>query len=150
MSPIGPGSPAPPVRGVDLSAGPVALFFYKVTCPVCRQAAPKATAFERAYPGRVVGVGQDPEGDLEAFSREWDMAIRSIVDAEPYEASNAYGIEVVPTLVLVGEGGVVDDVVQAWDRDGYNRVSLRLAELTGREYAVVSDPGDGLPPFRPG
>lgn len=150
MSPIAAGTPAPPVPGADLSGAPVALFFYKVTCPVCVMAAPKAAAFERAYPGRVVGIGQDPHEDLEAFSREYGMAIRSVVDAEPYDASNAYGIEVVPTLVLVGDGGVVDYVVQAWDRDGYNRISLRLAELTGREYAVVSDASDGLPPFRPG
>jgi hypothetical protein len=44
----------------------------------------------------------------------------------------------------------VEDVVESWDRDGYNRMSLRLSELTERPYAEVSTPADGLPPFRPG
>ena len=56
----------------------------------------------------------------------------------------------VPTLFLVDADGVVDDVVQSWDRDGYNRVSERLAELTGSPYPEISDEDDGFPSFRPG
>ena len=62
MQALDPGSSAPPIPGVDFDTGPLALFFYKVTCPVCQLAAPKVAEFQRAYPGRIVGVGQDPEG----------------------------------------------------------------------------------------
>lgn len=150
MSSIALGATAPPIPGVGIDHCPLAVLFYKVTCPVCQMAAPKVDAFERAYPGRIVGVGQDPPEALEGFSREFGMGFRSVTDLAPYEASDAYGIEVVPTLVLIGEGGIVEDVVQSWDRDGLNRASRRLAELTGGGYAPISDPGDGLPAFRPG
>lgn len=149
MQPLGPGSVAPAIPGVDLSDGPGAVFFYKVTCPVCQMAAPKAQAFADAYPGRIFGVGQDPVEKLDAFDREYGMALLRVPDLPPYERSTAYGIEVVPTVFLVDDGTIVD-TVESWDREGYNRVSRRLAELTGSPYAEISSQADGLPPFRPG
>jgi hypothetical protein len=105
---------------------------------------------ERAYPGRIAGIGQDPTEKLEAFSRTYAMTFPSEPDLPPYDVSNAYGIEHVPTLVVVDADGVVADVVESWDRDGLNRASRRLAALLGVEPADVSEPGDGLPDFRPG
>ena len=150
MSPIEVGSLAPPVPGVPFGDGPRALVFYKVTCPVCQMAASKVATLDRAFPGTVVGVGQDPGEELEEFTSEFDFGARSVADVAPYEASDAYGIETVPTLVLVNEEGVIADVVPAWDRDGYNRVAAELAEYTGQRMVVISSEGDGLPPYRPG
>jgi hypothetical protein len=112
-------------------------------------AAPKAQALEDAYPGRVFGVGQDEEEKLTAFDAEHAMAIPRVPDLPPYEHSNAYGIRVVPTVFLVQDSTVLD-TVESWDRDGYNRISRRLAELTGSESVEISSAEDGLPPFRPG
>ena len=67
MAPLSPGVPAPSVPGAELD-GPTAVFFYKVTCPVCQMAAPKAQGFEAGYPGRIVGVGEDPPDKLDAFA----------------------------------------------------------------------------------
>jgi thiol-disulfide isomerase/thioredoxin len=148
MSVIEAGRPAPAISGIDLS-GPRALWFYKVTCPVCQMAAPVANGLGELFPGRIVGVGQDPPGRLEEFSARYGLDAPSVSDGPPYAVSDAYGIETVPTLVLVN-GETVVDVVQSWDRDGYNRASERLADLTRSEPGVVSEAGDGLPPFRPG
>jgi len=150
MEPLALGSPAPSVSGVDFAAGPTVVFFYKVTCPVCQLAAPKVERFEKAYPGRIVGVGQDPPDRLDSFGREFGMAFPSVPDTEPYDLSNAYGTRVVPTAFLVDESGNVDRVVESWDREGLNELSRRVAELTGLSYATISDPTDGLPSFRPG
>ncbi len=144
------GASAPRVPGVTFDDGPMAVVFYKVTCPVCQMAAPKVEAMGRVYPGRVVGVGQDPPGELDRFARDFGMAIPAVPDLVPYEVSNAYGIETVPTMVLVDGDGTVIDTVVSWDRDGYNRASARLAGLAGAKPVVVSEPSDGLPPFRPG
>lgn len=143
-----PGAAAPPIPGVRF--GPSALFFYKVTCPVCRMAAPYADRFEQAYPGRVAGIGQDSEKDLDEFSKTYRLSFPSVVDTEPYLLSEAYGIEAVPTLFLVGEDGTILDAAESWDREGFNRISRRLAALTQANYLPVSDEGDGLPAFRPG
>lgn len=150
VRPIEQGAQAPGIRGVDFGAGPTAVVFYKVTCPVCQMVAPKVAALHDAFPGRVIGVGQDPVSELESFASEFGFGAPSTSDTDPYPISDSYGIEAVPTLVLVGSDGVVADVVQSWNRDGYNHVGDELAELTGRPTQVVSDPDDGLPPFRPG
>lgn len=150
MTALPPGSAAPPIAGLPLADGPRALFFYKVTCPVCQMAAPHADRFEGAHPGRIHGVGQDPTEQLHAFSSEYGVSFASVADEPPYPVSNDYGIRVVPTLFLVGGEGEVLESVESWAREGFNRVSLRLAELTGRPYRSISEPGDGLPPFRPG
>jgi thiol-disulfide isomerase/thioredoxin len=148
MSPLQPGAEAPAIPAIDLQE-PRAVWFHKVTCPVCQLAAPVAQRLEDAYAGRVVGVGQDPTERLEEFSGEFGMTFPVLQEDPPYPASKAYGITVVPTLVLV-QGGRIDDVVESWDRAGYNRVAVRLSELTGSEPTTLSDPADGLPSFRPG
>ena len=148
MEPISPGSAAPTIEGLDLSR-PQLLFFYKVTCPVCQLAAPIAELLQQAYPGRITGVGQDGEDELRRFADAYGVGFASVRDAPPYPASNAYGVRVVPTLFLV-DGGDVLDVVESWDREGFNRVSHGLAELIGADASTVSTPDDGLPSFRPG
>ena len=150
MAAIEVGRAAPPVPGVTFGGGPLALVFYKVTCPVCQMAAPKVDAMARAFPGRVVGVGQDPPDALERFGREFGMDVPAVPDLPPYDASNAYGIESVPTLFVIDGAGRVADTVVSWDRAGYNRASARLAELLGVDPVTVSESSDGLPPFRPG
>ncbi|HEX9236031.1 MAG TPA: TlpA disulfide reductase family protein [Actinomycetota bacterium] len=150
MAPLAPGSTAPPIPGLRFEDGPRILFFYKVTCPVCQMAAPAVDAFGRAYPGRIVGIGQDPPAKLASFSHEYGMDFRVTTDEPPYPVSSGFGIETVPTTFLIDGGGSILDVVESWDRDGLNRLSKHLAELTGSEYAEISHQGDGLPPFRPG
>lgn len=146
---IAVGAQAPPIRSVA-PTGPHALLFYKVSCPTCQMAAPPLDRFERAYPGRIVGVGQDPADALAAFSATYAMTFRSVPDLAPYASSNAYGIEHVPTIVVVDGEGRVADVVESWDREGFNRASRTLAGLVGVDAAVISDDADGLPAFRPG
>ena len=150
MQVIEPGDRAPEIPGVDFAKGPVALWFYKVTCPVCQMAAPKAEVLSQAYPGRVRGVGQDPEPKLASFAEEFGQRFETQPDLPPYPTSDAYGIRVVPTAVLVDREGTVRDVVESWDREGVNRLAGALAELTGSPAVTVSQAGDGLPPFRPG
>jgi hypothetical protein len=149
MSPLAIGDAAPQIPDVSFDEGPVALFFYKVTCPTCQLAAPTMATFERVAPGRAVGVGQDPSPELDRFSGTYSIGIRSVEDAPPYPASDAYEVVSVPTLYLV-DGGVVVDVVGAWDRDGFNRMAATLARSVGAEPVPVSTPDDGLPAFKPG
>ena len=150
MSPLAVGEVAPPIPAVDFSDGPFGLYFYKVTCPTCQVSAPKMRAFEEAYPGRVIGIGQDAETSLARFSKDYDMGIGSVEDAPPYRVSDAYAIVSVPTLYLVGADGRILESVGAWDRGGFNGVSARLAELMSTPAALISVPGDGLPDFKPG
>ena len=151
MAPIEIEIPAPTIRGVSFKATPLALLFYKVTCPVCQMAAPAYSRLNELSQGRVIGIGQDPAPRLKDFAAEWGLNFPAVPDLDPFPASTAYGIEVVPTLVLVGpRERLVLDVVQSWDRAGVNRLAMTLTELAGLGYHEVSSEGDGLPAFRPG
>jgi peroxiredoxin len=143
------GAASEPVAGVDVG-GPHVLVFYKVTCGVTKMATPAIERLARAYPGRVVGVGQDPQADLDAFAAEHRLTFPQVPDPPPYPASDAYGIVSAPTAVLVDAGGTVADVAESWDRRAWNRLSQALAGLVGADAATVSEPEDGLPDFKPG
>lgn len=149
MQPISPGSPAPDIPGADRPQGPWAVMFYKVTCPTCQMAAPVAERLAQQIPDRFLGVGQDPREKLEQFAEELGTSFPSVVDEPPYGVSNAYGVRTVPTLFILDDGGVVE-VVESWDRDGWNRAAAKLSVLAGSAVESLSWEGDGLPPFRPG
>lgn len=146
---IATGSPAPEVTG-DLTEGPRAYVFYKVTCSVTKMAGPPIAHLATAYPGAVVGVGQDPPEDLVAFSQEHGWDFPQLPDLAPYPVSDAFGIRSAPTVVVVAADGTVVDVVESWDRDGINRASATLAGLLGKDARIVSTADDGLPDFKPG
>ena len=78
------------------------------------------------------------------------MTFPSQPDEAPYEASNAYGIEHVPTMVVVGGDGRVADVVESVGPRRLQPCLGTLAALLGADAIVVSEPSDGLPEFRPG
>ena len=146
---IATGVQAPPVDGVTLE-GPHVLIFFKVTCGTTQLATPAIERLGQAFPGRVVGVGQDPQPALDAFSTEYGLTLPLVPDLDPYEASDAYGIESAPTAVAVAEDGTVLDVAESWDRDAWNRLAAGMADTLGVPATTVSDPDDGLPDFKPG
>ena len=134
--------------GVDREGARV-LFFYKVTCPTCQISAPVAERFHQQLGERFVGVGQDPREKLDQFAEELGATFSAVSDQPPYPLSDAYGIRTVPTVFVLDEGRVVD-VVESWDRDGWNRLAAKAGELVGQPAETLSWEGDGLPPFRPG
>jgi thiol-disulfide isomerase/thioredoxin len=149
VQPLVPGSVAPEIRGSEREDDPRVVMFYKVTCPTCQLAATVAHRFAERFPGHFVGVGQDPAEKLDQFAEDLGASFPAVPDEPPYELSAAYGVRTVPTLFVIDDGRVVD-VVESWDRDGWNRAAARLGELTGEPAEPVSTDGDGLPPFRPG
>jgi hypothetical protein len=149
MEPLQPGREPPPIPGSPVQDGARAVMFYKVTCPTCQLVAPVAERLFRSFPGRFVAVGQDPREKLEQFSEDLGTAFASVPDEPPYPLSEAYGIRTVPTLFVL-DGDRVVDVVESWDRDGWNRAAAKLGGLAGAPAEAVSWEGDGLPPFRPG
>jgi peroxiredoxin len=144
---LGPGDRAPSfsLDGVadPWSDGDAVLVFFKVTCPVCQLAAPKVQALADGG-ARVVAIGEDPPEKLEKYAAKYGQRAPTVSEPAPYPVSEAYGLEAVPTVFLVGRDGVIADAVAGWDREGWNRVAAAAGA------SRVSDAGDGLPPFRPG
>ena len=150
---LAPGDRVPSLELPDASSGesvtdpwrdgPVVLAFFKTTCPVCQMAAPKVQTLAESG-ARVVAVGEDPPPEIRSYAERHGQSVTTLSEPAPYPVSDAFGIDTVPTLFLVGEDGTVRDAVVSWDRDAWNR----FAEEAGG--TAVSEDGDGLPPFRPG
>jgi thiol-disulfide isomerase/thioredoxin len=147
VEPLQPGAEAPPFPDAEPDAR--AVMFFKTTCPTCQLAAPVAERVHRAFPGRFLSVGQDPREKLDQFAEELATSFPMVPDEPPYPLSDAYGIRTVPTLFVL-DGDRVVEVIESWDRDGWNRAAAKLGGLAGVAAEAPSWEGDGLPPFRPG
>jgi hypothetical protein len=143
------GDVAPRIEGAS-SEGPHALVFFKVTCSTTQIATPAIERLAQAFPGKVVGIGQDPQPALEVFARDYALTLPLVPDLDPYDTSDAYGIESAPTAIAVGADTRVLGVAESWDRDAWNRLAAALAAELGVAAATVSDVDDGLPDFKPG
>ena len=124
--------------------GPTVLSFFKVSCPVCKMVAPMLTRMVDAGV-RVVVVGQDPPDAIKVFSENEGLNVPAVAEAAPYEVSESFGLEAVPTIFLVGEDGGIQEAIPGWNRDTWNA----LAATAGMS-EPLSTPDDGLRPFRPG
>jgi len=150
-----PGEPAPTFRLDDIVTGelvtnpwqdgdgPVALAFFKVSCPVCQMAAPKVQALADAGVP-VTAIGEDPAPKLAAFAARYGQRVTTVSEPPPYRVSDAYGVRTVPTVFLVGPDGRILETAQGWDREGWNAIAVAGGG------APISTAGDGLPTFRPG
>src|SRR3954452_1710494 len=132
---IATGAQAPPVEGATLE-GPHVLVFFKVTCGTTQLATPTIERLGQAFPGRVVGVGQDPQPALDAFSTEYGLTLPLVPDLDPYEASDAYGIESAPTAGAFADEGSVLYVGESWDRDAWKRLPAAVAAAVGAAAAI--------------
>jgi peroxiredoxin len=150
------GENAPSFKLTDIDTGesvadpwssddrPLVLAFFKVSCPVCQMVAPKVTAMAEEG-ARVVAVGEDPPDELQSYRERHGQDVPTLSEPAPYDVAEAYGLETVPSIFLVGSDGQVLDAVGGWNRDRWNEVAL-AAGASG----PISTPEDGLRPFRPG
>jgi len=125
--------------------GETLVAFFKTSCPVCKMVAPMLTRLSEADV-RVVAVGEDAPDDIASYNESQGQRVTAALsEAAPYAVSEAYGLEAVPTVFLIGADGKIGQAIAGWNRDTWNELaaSLGVAE-------PLSTPDDGLRPFRPG
>jgi peroxiredoxin len=136
------------------SKGPVALAFFKASCPVCQMAFPFFERLHQAYRGtnvQVVGVSQDPAQDAAKFAKQYGITFPiALDDTKRYPASNAYALTNVPTLFLISPDGKVEISSVGWSRDELETVSERLATAAGSATKEIVHSSDDVPSFKPG
>ena len=158
------GAPAPPIKLPDvegrpmtlaglLQKGPVLAAFYKVSCPVCQFTLPFLERIHKAYGNErvaIIGVSQDDAGDTKEFRTEYGLTFPSLIDAEDYQVSNAYGLTNVPTLFLIQPDGTNAASFTGFDKQGLEGVSASFAEHLSKPVTPVFKPGESVPDHKPG
>src|SRR3954471_8073899 len=134
--------------------GPVALVFFKVSCPVCQMAFPYFERLHQAYRGKsvgVIGISQDSAADTAGFIKRFGITFPvALDDMKKYPASNAYGLTNVPTLFLVAPDGKIEVSSVAWSRDDLEKVSGHFAAATVAEKKELVHASANVPAFKPG
>src|SRR5262249_33860296 len=93
-----------------LKKGPVVLAFFKVSCPVCKFTFPFLERLHDRYKSDTVtffGVSQDNASASRDFAESFGVTFPILLDDSSYTVSNAYGLSMVPTVLLVEPGGSV-------------------------------------------
>jgi peroxiredoxin len=136
-----------------LKKGPVALAFYKISCPICQYALPFVERIYKAYGNErvtVLGISQDDARDTREFCEEYGLTFPALMDEEGYAVSNKYGLTNVPTVVLVQPDGRVKVGGHGFSKRDLETVSKEFAAATGKPVAAVFKPGEAVPDYKPG
>lgn len=168
-SALAAGQPAPPVgfldsHGRSLGLGdlleraegfPLLLVFFKVGCPTCQLIWPYLQRLHAAYGATAVhlaGVCQNSAADGAAHYEEFGHAsFDLLLDPEPgFRASNAFGVEAVPHLVLVSPGGTIAKVLTGWSRREMNALAQELAEAWSLRADPLVEPADPVKEWQAG
>ena len=159
------GTKAPPVKlptvnggtfdlGEALTRGPVALAFFKVSCPVCQMTFPYLERLYRKNAGskvQLVGVSQDPKADTEAFMKEYGITFpTALEETSKYTVSNAYGLTNVPTVLVIAPDGTIESSSVGWYKPDMEALNKKMAQSAGKPPQPVFKPGEDVPEFKAG
>jgi peroxiredoxin len=133
-----------PLRDL-LERGPVALAFFKVSCPTCQYTFPFLDRLAGSDALQVVGVSQDTQEATEQFREAFGLRMPLLLDPadEGYGASNAFGIAHVPSVFVVRPDGHVSHAFNGFSRSGVEELGRTAGVSVFRE-------GERTPDFRPG
>lgn len=152
-----PGDSAPDISLPDLDGaswnlraalteGPVALAFFKISCPTCQLTFPFLQRMADSTVGglRMIAVSQDNVPDTREFHQRFGVSMPTLTDAGPkYAAGTAYKITSVPSIFVVETDGRIASATE-----GFNKKAL---EDLGRRFGIAPfRENDHVPSLRPG
>jgi peroxiredoxin len=146
MAALEPGSIAPPFRLEDLDGKAhsleelqrgdlLLLVFYHSECPTCALAMPFIGNLARAVTSermKIWGVSQDPRKDTIKFAGIKCLEMPVLIDADPYQVSQAYGLTNVPTLFLIDASHTIIDQCVGFAKDDFVRIAKAVARHAER------------------
>ena len=138
-----------------LEQGPLLAVFIKTTCPVCDLTMPYLNRLTEAYADQrwqLWVITQDDQQASQRYAQTFEASFPLVVDdpADGWAVSRAYDPPATPTLFLVGPDGRVQFSGQGFSKADLNALGERIAGHLGVQPAVVAEPNDGNPDFRPG
>jgi peroxiredoxin len=140
-------------RPAGLPSGEAVYAFFKTGCPTCELAWPLLDRVRRAAEGgglAVVAVSQDDPGETREFIERTQTAIPTLYDPPPWKASDAIGLESVPTFLVVGADGRLRETIVGFQKSWMSALAGRAAKLAGRSPENLLRPGENVAELRPG
>jgi hypothetical protein len=104
----------------------------------------------RGGPFSVQAVSQDDPETTARFYSELGVAVPTVYDVDPWPASEALGLENVPTFILVGDDGIVADTAVGFQRHKMEQYADLAAQRAGRPAQAFFGPGESVPALKPG
>ena len=126
-----------------LKRGPVALVFYKASCPTCQFTFPFIQKiFSKTGPAgpTLWAISQDENSETGEFAAKFGLSFDVLIDEHPYPVSAAYQLEFVPGIFLIEQDGRIAVSDYGFTKSGLNQIA-------GFEFFTAND---GLPARRPG
>ena len=136
-----------------LLKGPVVAAFFKISCPVCQFTAPFLQRLHERFGGKnatIIGVSQDDARDTQEFNKEFGVTYPTLLDAQGYPTSNAYGLTNVPTIFLIDPDGTVKVTCMGFEKDGLNQIAAELSEREKIPAVSLFRADEKVPARRPG
>jgi peroxiredoxin len=137
-----------------ITRGPVAVAFFKISCPVCQYTFPFLERIYKAHGGKnvtIVGVSQNDKKDTSAFAKEFGVTFPILLDdPNTYPVSNAYGLTNVPTIFWIAQDGEIEISSVGWERKEIEEINRKAAEINGDAARPVFHAGEVVADFRAG
>ena len=129
----------------ELQKGPVLLFFFKVSCPVCQMAAPFVQRLSATTSFQVLGISQDGAEATGEFNTAAGISFPVLLDESRarYMVSNAYRISSVPSLFFIEPDGLISTAFFGFSEADFE-------DLGDRAGIAPFLPRDRAPAFRAG
>lgn len=136
-----------------LERGPVVLAFFKISCPVCQFTFPFLQRLFERYGGdgvSLLGISQDDARSTKEFNQEYGINFPTVIDAQGYPASNAYGLTNVPTIFLVMPDGSVKVQCMGFSKGDLEKIGAELAQQRALKAAPLFGKNEVVPDYKPG
>jgi peroxiredoxin len=136
-----------------LARGPVALAFFKISCPVCQFTFPFLQRISERFAGQgasVIAVSQDDARSTKEFNQEYGVTFPTLLDDNGYPVSNAYGLTNVPTLFLISPDGTVKVSAMGFDKAALETISNEFAQHRKLATSPLFLPDEIVPAYKPG
>jgi peroxiredoxin len=98
----------------------------------------------------VIGVSQDDARGTKEFNQEYGVTFPTLVDAEGYPASNAYGLTNVPTIFLIAPDGKVKVSCMGFSKSDLENIAGELSQHKKVQAAPLFHRDEAVPDYKPG
>ena len=136
-----------------LKKGPVVAAFFKITCPVCQFTFPFLERLFKAHSGDAVsflGISQNDGAGTKEFLGEYGISFPAVMDEDRYPVSNQYGLNTVPTVLLIAPDGRVRVSSVGFCKADLEKIAKELADYFRKRPTSVFLPSEIVPDYKPG